>query len=97
MLPGQRRRSATVACGSAASQKQSSMVATAKGGRPIGTMSKPIGAGHEAQQMSAICQAAMVFKRSAGGRSHTPEKFSSVSDCANGIRLVAEALRRPAY
>jgi allantoate deiminase len=39
----------------------------------------------------------MVFVRSAGGRSHTPEEFSTVSDCAKGIRVVAEALRQQAY
>lgn len=63
----------------------------------IATLTMPSGAGHDTQQMSLICKTAMVFVRSAGGRSHTPEELSSVSDCANGIRVVAEALRQLAY
>ena len=63
----------------------------------IETLTMPSGAGHDTQQMSLICKTAMVFVRSAGGRSHTPEEFSTVSDCAKGIRVVAEALRQQAY
>lgn len=63
----------------------------------IRTLTMPSGAGHDTQQFSLICKTAMVFVRSAGGRSHTPEEFSTVSDCADGIRVVAEALRLMAY
>lgn len=56
-------------------------------------LTMPSGAGHDTQQMSLICRTAMVFVRSAGGRSHTPEEFSMREDCADGIRVVTEALR----
>ena len=39
----------------------------------------------------------MVFVRSKDGRSHTPEEYSSLSDCTAGIRVLAEALKTLAY
>jgi len=63
----------------------------------IPTLTMPSGAGHDAQQMSLVCPTAMVFVRSAGGRSHTPEEFSTIADCTDGIRVVAEGLRILAY
>jgi allantoate deiminase len=39
----------------------------------------------------------MLFVRSAGGRSHTPEEFTSPEDAARGIEVLAEAIRRLAY
>lgn len=60
-------------------------------------LTMPSGAGHDTQQMSLIAPTAMVFVRSAGGRSHTPEEFSTFEDCADGVRVVAEALRLMAY
>ena len=55
------------------------------------------GAGHDAQQMSEIARSAMIFVRSRGGLSHTPEEYSSTEDCTDGIRVLAEALRLLAY
>ncbi|MEO0379780.1 MAG: Zn-dependent hydrolase [Pseudomonadota bacterium] len=55
------------------------------------------GAGHDAQQMAQICSVAMLFVRSFEGRSHTPEEFSSVSDCVAGIKVLAAALYDLAY
>ena len=52
------------------------------------------GAGHDAQQMSAVARTAMVFVRSRGGLSHTPAEFSATADCTDGIRVLAETLRR---
>ncbi len=50
------------------------------------------GAGHDAQQMSLIAPVAMIFVRSEGGRSHTPDEFSTIADCTDGIRLLAQTL-----
>ncbi|MGR3513839.1 MAG: M20 family metallo-hydrolase [Paracoccaceae bacterium] len=50
------------------------------------------GAGHDAQQMSLIAPVAMIFVRSEGGRSHTPDEFSTITDCTDGIRLLAQTL-----
>ncbi len=55
------------------------------------------GAGHDSQQMAAICPVGMVFVRSKDGRSHTPEEFSSLPDIVDGIRVLAGALYRLAY
>lgn len=55
------------------------------------------GAGHDAQQMSLIAPVAMIFVRSKGGRSHTPDEFSSMEDCTNGTRLLAQTLHRLSY
>ncbi len=50
------------------------------------------GAGHDSQQMARICPMAMIFVRSAGGRSHTPEEFSTIPDICDGIKVLAGAL-----
>ncbi len=55
------------------------------------------GAGHDSQQMAAVCPVGMVFVRSKDGRSHTPEEFSSLPDIVDGIRVLAGALYRLAY
>lgn len=55
------------------------------------------GAGHDTQQMALIAPVAMIFVRSEGGRSHTPEEFSTPSDCRAGIQVLAQTLYRMAY
>ena len=55
------------------------------------------GAGHDAQQMSLIAPVAMIFVRSEGGRSHTPDEFSTLEDCTDGTRLLAQTLYRLGY
>ncbi|MDG1116379.1 MAG: Zn-dependent hydrolase [Flavimaricola sp.] len=55
------------------------------------------GAGHDAQQIARICPVAMVFVRSEGGRSHTPEEFSTIEDIVAGIQVLAGALYELAY
>jgi allantoate deiminase len=55
------------------------------------------GAGHDSQQMAAVCPVGMVFVRSKDGRSHTPEEFSTIEDIMLGIRVLAGALYRLAW
>ena len=55
------------------------------------------GAAHDTQRMASIAKTAMVFVRSKDGRSHTPEEFTSIADAVDGIRVLAEGLRRLAY
>lgn len=55
------------------------------------------GAGHDSQQMALIAPVAMIFVRSEGGRSHTPEEFSTMSDCCAGVRVLSQTLYRMAY
>lgn len=63
----------------------------------IATRVMASGAGHDTQQMARIARVAMIFVRSKDGRSHTPEEFSSIKDCVEGIRLLAAALHKLAY
>lgn len=63
----------------------------------IKTMHMASGAGHDAQQMSEICPIAMIFVRSEGGRSHTPEEFSTIDDIMAGIKVLAGSLYDLAY
>jgi len=55
------------------------------------------GAGHDTQQMAKIAKAVMIFVRSEGGRSHTPEEFSAVDDIVAGIRVLTAGLHTLAY
>jgi len=55
------------------------------------------GAVHDAQRMAEIARIAMIFVRSADGRSHSPAEFTSVEDAVAGIRVLAGALHELAY
>ena len=53
------------------------------------------GAGHDAQEIAAICPAAMVFVAGEhGGISHTPREYSNPAACGNGVDLLANAVLR---
>ena len=55
------------------------------------------GAVHDAMQLAEIARVAMVFVRSRGGISHSPEEFTSAADAAAGTEVLARALHRLAY
>jgi N-carbamoyl-L-amino-acid hydrolase len=53
------------------------------------------GAGHDAQEIAAICPTAMVFVAGEhGGISHTPREYSDPDACGNGIDVLANAVLR---
>ena len=53
------------------------------------------GAGHDAQEIAAICPTAMVFVAGEnGGISHTPREYSNPTACANGTEVLANAVLR---
>lgn len=53
------------------------------------------GAGHDAQEMAAICPTAMVFVRGEyDGISHNPREYSTPEACARGIDVLASTLVR---
>lgn len=53
------------------------------------------GAGHDAQEIAAICPAAMVFVAGEyGGISHTPREYSNPDACADGTNVLANAVLR---
>lgn len=63
----------------------------------VGALTLHSGAGHDTQRIATIAPAAMVFVRSAGGRSHTPAEYTSPEDAAAGIAVLARALHHLAY
>ncbi|MFP5347622.1 MAG: M20 family metallo-hydrolase [Actinomycetes bacterium] len=51
------------------------------------------GAGHDAQEIAAICPTAMVFVRGEnGGISHTPREYSTPQSCGDGTDVLANAV-----
>jgi N-carbamoyl-L-amino-acid hydrolase len=53
------------------------------------------GAGHDAQEMAAICPTAMVFVRGEyDGISHNPREYSTPEACGRGIDVLATTLLR---
>lgn len=53
------------------------------------------GAGHDAQEISAICPTAMVFVAGEnGGISHSPREYSTPEACGNGTDVLANAVLR---
>jgi N-carbamoyl-L-amino-acid hydrolase len=49
------------------------------------------GAGHDAQNLSSLCPAGMIFIPSVGGASHSPREFSERQDCLNGANVLLQA------
>ncbi len=64
--------------------------AASEAGVPAMTMAS--GAVHDAMQMAEIARVAMIFVRSRGGISHSPEEFTSTTDAAAGAEVLARAL-----
>jgi N-carbamoyl-L-amino-acid hydrolase len=53
------------------------------------------GAGHDAQEMAAICPTAMVFVPGEyDGISHNPREYSTPDACTDGVTLLATVVRR---
>ncbi len=50
----------------------------------LGVRALPSGAGHDGMQLTDLCEMGMIFVRSRGGVSHSPEEWSSREDCAAG-------------
>ena len=52
------------------------------------------GASHDAQQISHVVPAGMIFVPSVRGLSHVPEEFTSAEHIARGTNVLLESLRR---
>ena len=52
----------------------------------------PSGAGHDAQVMSRVCQAGMIFVPSIGGLSHSPKESTNWDDCVNGANVLLQTV-----
>ncbi|GAB6863133.1 Zn-dependent hydrolase [Haloplanus litoreus] len=49
------------------------------------------GAGHDATHVASVCDAAMVFSVSEGGKSHSPKEYTSWDDCYAAADTLANA------
>lgn len=56
----------------------------------------PSGAGHDAQMAAKLCPMGMIFVPSVGGISHSPRELTSWDDCARGVQVLLESVRRAA-
>ncbi|MDW6065144.1 M20/M25/M40 family metallo-hydrolase [Streptomyces sp. FXJ1.4098] len=53
------------------------------------------GAGHDAQEIAALCPTAMIFVRGEyDGISHNPREYSTPEACAHGVDVLATTLLR---
>ncbi|RST77702.1 Zn-dependent hydrolase [Siminovitchia acidinfaciens] len=52
----------------------------------------PSGAGHDAMIMGKYVPSGMIFVPSHNGKSHSPEEWTSLPDCVNGVQVLKEAL-----
>ena len=67
----------------------------AKTAAEFGLTQQPIlsGAGHDAQEMAAVCPAAMIFVPGEyDGISHNPREYSTPEACARGVNVLANAV-----
>jgi N-carbamoyl-L-amino-acid hydrolase len=70
-------------------------IATAADDHGLAHLSLLSGAGHDAQEMAAICPTAMIFVRGEyDGISHNPREYSTPEACARGIDVLATTLVR---
>ena len=60
----------------------------------VSNLRMPSGAGHDAQSIAVLAPVGMLFVPSRDGISHSPREFTSLSDIANGTRVLLESLRR---
>jgi N-carbamoyl-L-amino-acid hydrolase len=52
----------------------------------------PSGAGHDAQKLTKVCSAGMIFVPSVGGVSHSPDEFTRPEDVANGANVLLQSV-----
>jgi allantoate deiminase len=69
--------------------------AAAEAGVPALRMTS--GAVHDTMQFAEIAKIAMIFVRSRGGISHSPDEFTSADDAAAGTEVLARTLHTLAY
>ncbi|MGY4691150.1 allantoate amidohydrolase [Salibacterium sp. K-3] len=53
----------------------------------------PSGAGHDAMILGTYVPSGMIFVPSVQGRSHSPEEFTELKDCLDGVALLRETLQ----
>lgn len=61
------------------------------------TMPSISGAGHDAMIMGKYVPSGMVFVPSHKGKSHSPDEWTDLRDCVNGVAVMTEALHKLAH
>jgi N-carbamoyl-L-amino-acid hydrolase len=74
------------------STKVQQVIAEASRELKLEAIELPSGAGHDAQMLSAICPAGMIFVPSLEGISHSPREFTDWQDCINGANVLLRAV-----
>lgn len=69
-------------------------IETAAAARGLTTRRMTSGAGHDAQMISRIAPAAMIFVPSMGGISHSPKEFTPAADLVAGANVLLDVVRR---
>jgi N-carbamoyl-L-amino-acid hydrolase len=67
-------------------------VAAAAAAQGLSAITMPSGAFHDAQFMVPLCPTGMIFIPCRGGVSHHPAEYAEPVACANGARVLAQAL-----
>lgn len=70
------------------------LIAEAAGSNGLSTRVLPSGAGHDAMIVGRYVPSGMIFVPSHNGKSHSPEEWTSLPDCVNGIQVLKETLER---
>lgn len=68
------------------------VIQDAAGACGLSTMPLVSGAGHDAMIMGKYVPSGMVFVPSHKGKSHSPDEWTELADCVNGVAVMAEAL-----
>ena len=58
----------------------------------LSTKLLPSGAGHDAQEIAALCPIGMIFVPSRDGISHSPREFSKAEDITNGVNVLLHSV-----
>lgn len=66
----------------------------AEAAKQLGLSTKllPSGAGHDAQEIAALCPIGMIFVPSRDGISHSPREFSKAEDITNGVNVLLHSV-----
>lgn len=68
------------------------IIRDAAGACGLSTMPLVSGAGHDAMIMGKYVPSGMVFVPSHNGKSHSPDEWTGLADCVNGVAVMTEAL-----
>jgi allantoate deiminase len=70
------------------------MIAESAERNGLSTRVLPSGAGHDAMIIGRYVPSGMIFVPSHNGKSHSPEEWTDLRDCVNGIQVLKETLER---